>query len=409
MKNDSSASGRLSEILHMEADKTEILIARVRFFVMVVFIAFDSSVWAIGPERAGFPVPPRVLAWDATYTAVSLASWMILRRLRRQPPWAKLLMITMDYIFVAVYTLAYAGYGFSGDMLVGMLTLIAFLLLFASGVRFSLIATGYSGVAALFVMIGVGLSVSASSAMIWSCVLCAAVAAVTAFHISRRHLAAVRNIVERSRFERFLPRQVIDQIIRNDRPVELGGEEVEVTVLFTDIRDFTSLCEGMRPLEVLELLNDYYTAMAAVIFKHMGTLDKYIGDAVMAIFGAPMNERDDADRALLCAREMREVVRNINREREQRGLRLIHFGIGMHTGVVVAGTVGAPERMEYTVIGDAVNVAARVEGLTRTLDADILLTAATRYATTKSHPFIPKGTSRVKGREEALEIFALGD
>ena len=158
----------------------------------------------------------------------------------------------------------------------------------------------------------------------------------------------------------------------------LGGETREVTVLFCDIRSFTAMSEKMEAAEVVSLLNRYFTALGKCITNHHGIINKYIGDAIMAIFGAPVSSQNSARDAFEAALEMRRALESINEEFLKDGLPQLHFGIGIHTGPVFAGTIGAANRMEYTVIGDTVNTASRLESLCKTYAKDLLLSEAAK-------------------------------
>ncbi len=201
--------------------------------------------------------------------------------------------------------------------------------------------------------------------------------------------------------------EVATELLRKD--LVLGGEEREVTVLFSDLRRFTSMSEELSPQETLGILNHYFTRMAAIVEKHGGVVDKYVGDALMALFGAPLASPDDADRALKTALEMTEALDDMNRQWQQRGLPAIDLGIGINTDVVVAGNMGSVTRLNYTVIGDGVNLASRLESLTKTpeyatriiISLSTLAKARERYRTRRL------GEVAVKGKQKATEIFAL--
>ena len=150
------------------------------------------------------------------------------------------------------------------------------------------------------------------------------------------------------------------------KAVTLGGEEREVTVLFSDVRSFTTMCEALPPQEVLGTLNRYFTRMSAIVEAHGGVVDKYVGDAMMALFGAPLANPDDADRAMETALEMCEALDELNSQQQVRGHPAINVGIGINTDIVIAGNMGSQTRLSYTVIGDGVNLASRLEGLTKT-------------------------------------------
>ena len=156
----------------------------------------------------------------------------------------------------------------------------------------------------------------------------------------------------------------------------LGGETREVTVLFCDIRSFTAMSEKMAAADVVSLLNRYFTALGKCITSHHGIINKYIGDAIMAIFGAPVASRNSAKDAFEAACDMRKALKKLNMDFEKDGLPQLRFGIGIHTGPVFAGTIGAENRMEYTVIGDTVNTASRIESLCKTYTTDLLLSEA---------------------------------
>jgi len=191
--------------------------------------------------------------------------------------------------------------------------------------------------------------------------------------------------------------------------IALGGEEREVTVLFSDLRNFTSMSEALPPQEMLGILNNYFTRMSGIVEKHGGVVDKYVGDALMALFGAPVAKEDDADRALKTALEMTEALDELNRDWQRRGLARIDVGIGINTGVVIAGNMGSETRLNYTVIGDGVNLASRLEGLTKTPEYQtrIIISGATLARAKERYRTRPLGEAAVKGKLNATEIFAL--
>lgn len=201
--------------------------------------------------------------------------------------------------------------------------------------------------------------------------------------------------------------EVAAQLMRDG--AALGGEEREVTILFTDLRGFTSLSENLAPRELIELLNRYLDRMSTEIERHGGVIDKYIGDAIMAVFGAPLTQPDDADRALQCALAMQQALLKLNRELAAEGLPELANGAGINTARVVAGNIGSHRRLNYSVIGDGVNVAARLESLTRNPDyrATILVSEATLKAAHQTYTTRDLGAVSVKGRRESVHLFAL--
>ncbi|HSN85952.1 MAG TPA: adenylate/guanylate cyclase domain-containing protein [Thermoanaerobaculia bacterium] len=171
---------------------------------------------------------------------------------------------------------------------------------------------------------------------------------------------ARREAVVLSNFQRYFAPDLAQQIAGQEEAVQLGGSKRRVTVLFSDIRGFTSLSEAMSPDEIASLLTEYFTVMVEIVFEHGGTLDKFIGDALMALWGAPLSRDDDADRATRAAMAMQRALRRLNEEWSRQGRPTLSIGIGISVGDVFAGNIGSDRRLEYTVIGDAVNTAARL-------------------------------------------------
>lgn len=212
----------------------------------------------------------------------------------------------------------------------------------------------------------------------------------------------------RSRLERFHSPQVIEMIIKGSQEKKeniMEPKDVTATVLFTDIVGFTHLSEQMEPRQVNLLLNQFFSKMTDIIFKHDGTLDKYIGDCLMAVFGAPVEKKDDAERAVLAATEMRQELAAMM---ENAGVeRKFDVRIGVNTGKVVAGNVGSPNRMEYTVLGDPVNVASRLESIAQT---NQILIGEETYRQVKGKFKIKKiGLKKVKGKSAEIMVYEVVD
>jgi adenylate cyclase len=231
--------------------------------------------------------------------------------------------------------------------------------------------------------------------------------AVACVYVIRRTTTLVADVaheqVRRERLGRYFSPEVASLLAASPGA---AAETRVVTVLFSDLRDFTTLSERLDGAEVVALLNAYHGRMVDVLFAFGGTLDKYLGDGLMAYFGAPVAQPDHPARAVRCALAMQAALARFNAERAGAGAPPLRMGIGLHTGPVVLGDVGAARRQEYTAIGDTVNVAARLEELTKTTPAEILVSEATRAgAAGDGLAFAPAGTVAVRGRSTPLATF----
>jgi class 3 adenylate cyclase len=209
-------------------------------------------------------------------------------------------------------------------------------------------------------------------------------------------------------FGRYVTQQVATEILAGR--VTFSGELKTATVLFSDIRGFTRMSEQLAPQEVVAFLNGYLTAMVDCVIEHRGVLDKFIGDAVMAVFGVPVGQGDvgaDARAAVACAQAMSRRLEDMNAARVAAGQARIEIGIGIHTGELVAGNIGSPRRMQYTVIGDTVNVGARLESLTKEQGRRTLLSEATAAWVREVVDVVEVGRFAVRGRAEPLLVFGL--
>lgn len=201
--------------------------------------------------------------------------------------------------------------------------------------------------------------------------------------------------------------RVLEEILVDPAKVALGGEEREVTVLFSDIRGFTTLSEKTSPQELVRILNKYFSRMSAEIVNREAVLDKYIGDAIMAFWGAPLEDTMQADHALAAGQGMIIALHKLNEELRAAGDPEIAIGIGIHTGPAVVGNIGSEFRFDYTLIGDTVNVASRLEGLNKEHKTTLILSESTKSKLHSDHAFRSLGEVSVKGRKEPLHVFTL--
>jgi adenylate cyclase len=224
-------------------------------------------------------------------------------------------------------------------------------------------------------------------------------------------LEAVDSVRTRDAFSRFVPEAVVDKVLaRTDAHLRLGGEAVVGTVMFTDLRGFTTFSENLSPAQVIDLLNEYLSEMTDAVLGHGGTLMSYLGDGFMAIFGAPLPQEDHADRALAAAREMLEVrLPQFNESLKERGYdRGFKMGIGINTGEFMAGNVGSERRLEYTAIGDPINTASRIEGMTKGTPYALFLADATREALTRPvEDLVFVDEMAVRGRSQTIKLWSL--
>ena len=227
--------------------------------------------------------------------------------------------------------------------------------------------------------------------------------AASAIANSRSAVRLQREALVRSNFERYFAPRIASEIAGSEASVEPGGERRPVTVLFSDIRGFTAMAETMPPEEVAMLLSEYFGEMVEIIFEHGGTLDKFIGDAIMALWGAPEAHADDPARALRAAREMQESVAALSARRTAEGRPGIGIGIGINYGEVFAGNIGSPRRLEYTVLGDAVNIASR---LCAEANAGEIL-AGEAFARALGHPesLQPAPDATLRGRSAPVRVY----
>lgn len=216
---------------------------------------------------------------------------------------------------------------------------------------------------------------------------------------------------ERDKVRDLLGKSVSPEVARElmTSKIELGGEIRNVTILFSDLRGFTAHSETQSPHSLVEQLNAYFTEVTGAVESAGGIVDKYIGDAVMAVFGAPVEVSDHADRALHAAQEILRVEEALNRRRSSLGLFPLRTGVGISTGDVIAGNVGSASRYNYTVIGNEVNLASRLESLTKDprFQARIICSDSTRLALRQAHTLRDLGHTEIRGRKGLLRVWAV--
>ncbi|HPD18126.1 MAG TPA: adenylate/guanylate cyclase domain-containing protein [Candidatus Goldiibacteriota bacterium] len=238
---------------------------------------------------------------------------------------------------------------------------------------------------------------------VFSMVLCCLAISTYKVGVEEREKRKIKNI-----FSKYLSSNVVEELIKSE-DIKLGGERKEITVLFSDIRNFTSMSEKLTPEEVVAMLNEYLSEMTDAIFSNGGTLDKFIGDAVMAIFGTPGFQKDHALRAVKTGFLMLKKLEQLNAGWKKEGKHEFKIGIGINTGIAVAGNMGSLKRMEYTVIGDTVNLASRLESLNKELDTQFLISETT-YEQVKDFVKVRKYENiLIKGKQEKIDVYEVLD
>jgi adenylate cyclase len=208
---------------------------------------------------------------------------------------------------------------------------------------------------------------------------------------------------------RYVTREIAEEVLKHKGQMRLGGIRQPVSILFSDIRNFTTISERLEPEAIVEFLNDYFAAMVHEIFAEQGTLDKFMGDGIMAVFGAPISRPDDPVRAVRSARGMRRSLRLFNERQRERGGLEVDIGIGISHGESISGNIGSEQRMEYTVIGDSVNLASRLEGLTKNHPYKILINDRIYEQVKDQFACVLIGEEYVKGKAQAVRVYGVAD
>jgi adenylate cyclase len=368
-------SPALQQILGAQAWRNERLLNVFRFAIWsgVGLITGGAELYASSSISPGALL---ALAWGVV-AAISGLTW--LRHLYRD--WIAALLATVDITVLALCMHAGHRYLLANDpdlvphQLYGS-GVVLVVLLATNVLRFSwalsLWAVAY-GAAAYWLVLWMNRAVDVLTYV--ELTVIALLGLMLTYH-ARRLGAIVRQVVERDSLTRFLPSPVVESVIRDPAALDLEGEAQEITALFADLRGFTTFSERFPPHAVVQMLNEFFTEMAAVITAHGGIVMQYVGDNLYAVF-PEKGGSDHARRALGCALDMLARLEALNARRSARGGPVLAVGIGLHTGPVIAGAIGSPELLQYSYVGDTVNTASRIERLTRVLGRTLLVSGTT--------------------------------
>jgi class 3 adenylate cyclase len=409
----------------------QVSLVRALTFSLAVVLNGASDSYEGGTPR----IVQQLLPWFAGALLLGCWGWyLFVRRSGYRPLYARIssaldALVLAEFTFLAVLGAIQHGHGAPTVLYTGAapLLFLAFFALVAAGLRQDPLACLLTG---SFAMVITGVSVWAlqphvdarlleqfgnvPAGMLWlvravAFIACTAVVALTARRARELARRVGRASAEQSRVIQLFGKYVAPEVARGviDANGEARAELVEVTVLFTDLRNFTSLSEKLSPGAVLEVLNTHYQAIVPAVHAHGGTVNKFIGDAIMATFGAPLRQADHAERAVRAALQMLDSMEALNARLRERGLPELEMGIGVATGPVVVGTLGATQRVEYAVIGDTVNTASRLEGLNKELGTRLLLSPGTRDALAGVLPTRGLGEVPVKGKARPMPVFTI--
>jgi adenylate cyclase len=350
---------------------------------------------------------PLQMAIGSVYTCLAIVAILVLRRIKVAKPRLSLIVpfvvTTGDFAFINAQALADVEFNPQ------MLGIASAILLSFTVARSSLWHVVYAVALAI-----TGFSINAAQAGVLATKQSAFVLSgfvVLGFMMALTNRAVrvmFRDLRKRDNLTRFLPQPVAERMLRLG-PAALAPVQREVTVLFSDIRGFTTMSEGLEPRAVLAVLDDYFGRMSQIVKGHDGVVGKFLGDGLLAFWGVPDRVEDHALRAVRAATDMQRGLVELNRLRAEDGEPPIKIGIGIHTGTVAAGTLGGALQSEYTVIGDAVNVASRIEGLTKDHAVEILISDATWAQLEGAVPGRRLAEETIRGRKEPVVLYTLDE
>ncbi len=367
---------------------------------------------AIIPDLFVINLLPNLYIWiDCICIGYLIAAWFA-TQLWAGTCWWRYVVMTADVVLVMYMIFAepvgsgidpVTGEMFTPMMAYNFMALMGCFFVVASSLRLSKSAVIY--VTALVGMSLIVVKIRAGIPLYWGIApfVVLLITGTLSFWVMGTLSKLLVNVSRTERLARFLSPEIVEQAAKDPTLLHLGGKRQSVTMMFVDIRKFSVIAESHTPEEVVKVLNDYFRVATDVIFKYKGTLDKYIGDALMALFGAPLTNPDDADRALRAAVEMMSRFEEFNKGLNEP----LQIGIGLNTASVIAGNVGTEQRMDYTVIGDGVNIAARLEKLSKKYDTKIILSEHTYNQLSEKFDAISHGEVSIEGRRAPVKVYGI--
>lgn len=428
---------RLTDEIRAILEKQEMAAERLVNYVRAGFAALSLTTVILSAE-SNTAAATKIFVWQlSAWIAYSGVAFLVLRQRDRYYWWLKYLSISVDITILHISAVGFL-YNHSNVYEVFRSPLnwvVISVFNVMAGLRYSVAACLYSAALVLIhnaifipiairvakplivdhsVFLGPGVSPGDVGLTVFFTAVGGVFAAVIAsnsrqliLQSAEDSLGRERLLQDRDRLAKYFSKDVVDLVLNNPQSLGQGGQRMTATVLFADIRNFTQLSTVMQPEQVVELLNRYFSMMVDIIFKNGGTLDKFLGDGLMALFGVPYSLDKPEERAVRTALEMLEALQIMNRELEAKGMLRLDIGVGINAGPVVAGNIGSSQRHEYTVIGDTVNLAARLEALNKETRTQILVSASVYDAVRNTFRTRQLGPLRIRGKPEPLEVFAV--
>ncbi|MBE1301153.1 MAG: hypothetical protein GJ680_14755 [Alteromonadaceae bacterium] len=376
---DNTFDSLLTECYEQREMEMEKHINEIRFFGLMALFILELMVGIIsqGPDTTLIVVDVGSMVLTALWCWM-VAKWAMSKTYK---PWLKYVSILFDYVIILLITLEMEYLAELGHFLKDLHQTEFELMIISAMMLFNIMSAFRQG--KLIIYYSTLCCLAASTIILEHSHTARAIeiheqiiilfSGLLAWSISNYITGTYTRLRHRERLLRYLPQKLVTAVETGKVDIEPGGERRNVTILMADIRNFTSMCESHDPETITRLLNVYFAEMSKIIFMHNGMIDKFIGDAIMAVFGTPHEEGNNAAYGINAGRRMLERLPKLNERLKAEGLPEVKIGIGVHSGDAIAGNVGSSSRMDYTVIGDTVNVAARIESMTKDLGNALLM------------------------------------